>query len=367
MKRVLNLTLSLAVTAVCTWWTFKNTNWAEQRASLAAARYVWIIPYVGVLGVIHLSRTLRWRALLSGLEKVRFRAMNEASGIGFMMLIVLPFRLGEFARPFLIARRSNIRRSAAMTTVVLERITDGILVAVSLRALLFFVPEGAPTYGVVRLGANLMFSLFAGGLLFLLFALWQQERAVRLVQATIGRVSQRLAEVAAHVVDTFVGAMRQLPGPGQLVIFFAYTLVYWLANGAGMALLGLAFAGVGPDGGFHLSMFQGFVVMGCLVGGVMIPSAPGSFGPFQAAVVIGLKLFLPVEAAESTGLAFANVLWICQTAQQVGLGFILMLTGHLSFRELTRNLSAEEGRGATSAAASPPAAEASAGAAPDGV
>jgi len=342
MKRAINLALSIAVTVACTWWTFRSTNWTEQRASLAAARYVWIIPYLGVLGVIHVSRTLRWRALLSGLEKVGFRAMNEASAIGFMMLIVLPFRLGEFARPFLIARRSNIRRSAAMTTVVLERITDGILVAVSLRALLFFVPEDAPTFGVVRFGANLMFGVFFSGLVFLLFALWQQERAVRLVRATLGRVSAGLADVAAHVVDTFVGAMRQLPSRGQLALFFAYTLVYWAANGVGMALLGLAFAGVGPAGGFHLDVFQGYVVMGCLVAGVMIPSAPGSFGPFQLAVVIGLKLFLPLEVAESTGLAFANVLWICQTAQQVGLGFILMVRGHLSFREITQNMSADE-------------------------
>jgi len=341
MKRAVNLTLSLLVTVLCTWWTFRNTNWDEQRTSLAAANYVWIIPYAGVLAVIHLSRTLRWRALLSGLEKVGFRAMNEASAIGFMMLIVLPFRLGEFARPFLIARRSHIRRSAAMTTVVLERITDGILVAVGLRALLFFVPEDAPTFGVVRLGANLMFGVFFSGLCFLLFALWQQERAVRLVRATLGRVSKGLAETAAHVVDTFVGAMRQLPSRGQLALFFAYTLVYWLANGAGMALLGLAFAGVGPGGGFHLDVFQGYVVMGCLVAGVMIPSAPGSFGPFQLAVTIGLQLFLPKALAESTGLAFANVLWMCQTAQQVGLGFILMVKGHLSFREITQNLSSE--------------------------
>ena len=60
---------------------------------------------------------------LSGLEKVPFKQLYEASAIGFMMLIILPFRLGEFARPFLIAQRSGIRRSAAMTSVVFERIS----------------------------------------------------------------------------------------------------------------------------------------------------------------------------------------------------------------------------------------------------
>jgi hypothetical protein len=85
------------------------------------------------LALIHIARTLRWGNLMAGLEKVPFQKLNEASAIGFMMLIILPFRLGEFARPFLIAERSNIRRSPAMTSVVLERIIDGLLIAVLLR------------------------------------------------------------------------------------------------------------------------------------------------------------------------------------------------------------------------------------------
>src|SRR6185436_9478882 len=110
--------------------------------------------YLAILTVIHLCRTLRWGNLLSGMEKVKFWPLNEASAIGFMMLLVLPFRLGEFARPFLIAERSGIRRSAAMTTVVFERIVDGIVIAIALRLLLFFVPEQAASLSYVRAGAN---------------------------------------------------------------------------------------------------------------------------------------------------------------------------------------------------------------------
>jgi hypothetical protein len=342
VKRALKLTLSILLTLVCGWLAFRNTNWDEMWGSLRTANYLWLVPYLGVLAVIHLCRTLRWGCLLSGLEKVGFRQLNEASGIGFMMLIALPFRLGEFARPFLIARRSGIRRSAAMTTVVLERITDGIAIAVLLRVLIAFVPESAPNLHWVRFAANAMFGLFFGGLVFLLFALWQQQRAVRLVQATVGRVSPRLAHVAGHIVDTFVGAMRQLPSPGQMVLFFLFTAGYWAANGAGMALLARAFGGPGQP--FELSVFQGYLVMCALVVGVMIPGAPGMAGTFQLAVTLGLGLFFPQAVVKSTGLAYANVLWLAQTTQQVALGMILMMAGGLSFKEITRNLEEEEER-----------------------
>ena len=336
VNRAVKLIASLLVTCVFFWWASRGTNWAEVGQSLKSANYLWVLPYFGILLLIHLARTLRWGCLLAGMERVPFRPLNEASGIGFMMLLVLPFRLGEFARPFLIAQRTSIRRSAAMTSVVLERITDGVLVAVLMRVLLFFVPSDAPDLRYVRLGANVMFALFGGGLAFLLFALRHQSTAVHLVRATVGRVVPGVADKMADIVDTFVGAMRQLPSPRKLVAFFLYTLVYWGLNGVGMALLSRAF-GASAD----LTLFQAYVVMSVLVVGVMIPAAPGMLGTFQAAVRVGLSLFLPASVVNGSGMAYANVLWLCQTLQQVGLGLVLMSLGHLSFKDIASKLGKE--------------------------
>lgn len=344
MKRALKLLASLAVTLLFSWWAFHDTDWGAQWASLKSANYLMLLPYLAVLGGIHLCRALRWGCLLSGLERVPFRKLNEAAAIGFMMLIVLPFRLGEFARPYLIAERSSIRKSAAMTSVVLERIADGIGVAVLLRVLLFFVPEGAPGLTLVKVAGNAMFLFFAGGLAFLLFARWQQARAVRLIRVTLGRLSRGGSDRIADIVDAFVGALRQLPDARQLAAFALYTVLYWGLNGAGMALLSRAFGCPGGDTAcvpLGLSLFQAFMVMCVLVVGVMIPSAPGMVGTFQAAVRIGLALFLPATVVTTQGLAYANVLWFCQTAFQVGLGLVFMGAEQLSFKDLAGKLAAE--------------------------
>jgi hypothetical protein len=352
VKRAFKLFLSLLVTAAFFWLAFRNTNWKEQWASLRAANYLWLLPYLATLLTIHVLRTLRWGCLLSGMEKVPFRALNEASGIGFMMLILLPFRLGEFARPYLIAQRSGIRKSAAMTSVVLERITDGILIAVLLRALLFFIPDTAPQVGLVRFAGNTMFAIFTGGLAFLLFSLWHQARAVALVRGTLGRLSPKAAERAAGIVDTFVGAMRQLPSRGQMALFFLYTAGYWGLNGWGMSFVSRAFGE-----SLRLSTFEGFAVMCVLVVGVMIPAAPGMAGTFQMAVYVGVGLFVPAAVASSSGLAYANVVWLSQTTAQIGVGLVLMGVSHLSFRELAGKLSSEGNNGGNgnNGTAAPPA------------
>jgi hypothetical protein len=345
VKRAVKLVASILVTLIFSWWAFRDTDWSAQVASLKAANYAYLLPYFCFLTLVHICRTLRWGCLLSGMERVPFRKLNEASGIGFMMLLVLPFRLGEFARPFLIAQRSSIRRSAAMTSVVLERITDGLFVAVLLRVLLFFVPDDSAGIAYVKFASTGMFAIFGGGLLFLLFGLWQQARAVALVRATVGRVAPGLAHKMADIVDTFVGAMRQLPDTKQLVGFFAYTLLYWVLNGAGMLVLSWAFdcsdgagAACQPLG---LSLFQTYVVLCVLVVGVMIPAAPGMVGTFQAAVKVGLGLFLPAAVVNGSGLAYANVLWLAQTVQQVGFGLVLISMGHLSFRDIASKLGKE--------------------------
>ncbi|WP_164018780.1 lysylphosphatidylglycerol synthase transmembrane domain-containing protein [Pyxidicoccus trucidator] len=355
MKRAVKLLASLLVTFVFMWWAFRDTDWATQIASLKAANYAWLVPYCGCLLAIHVFRTLRWGCLLSGLEKVPFRKLNEASGIGFMMLLVLPFRLGEFARPFLIAQRSSIRRSAAMTSVVLERIVDGLTVAAMMRVLLFFVPTETPEIRYVKWGSWVLFGVFGGGLAFLLFGLWQQERTVRLVRATVGRLAPGVAHKVADIVDTFVGAMRQLPERKQIALFFLYTVLYWGVNGAGMALLANAFdcSGAAPGSACQpmtLSFFQAYVVLGVLVVGIMIPAAPGMMGTFQAATKVGLGLFLPATVVNASGLAYANVMWLSQTVQQVVIGLILLSVGHLSFRDIAGKLDDKDG-GATAPSA----------------
>ncbi|MGZ6071833.1 MAG: lysylphosphatidylglycerol synthase transmembrane domain-containing protein [Myxococcaceae bacterium] len=334
MKRFLKLLASLAVTLVFGWWAFRDTHWDEQWASLRAAHYGWLIPYMAILLLIHLCRTARWGALLASQERVRFRALNDASAIGFMMLLVLPFRLGEFARPFLIAQRSSIRRSAAMTSVVLERIADGVFVSLLLRGLLFFVHGDDTPVRLARYGANVMFAVFFGGFLFLLFAAWRHDGAVALVRGTLGRLSPRLGERASAIVDSFVGALKQSHRPAEMAAFLTWTVVYWGLNGFGMWVLMRAFP-------FQLSLVQSYVVMCLLVVGVMIPAAPGMVGTFQAAVKIGLSIFLPAAVVNGPGLAYANVLWLCQTTQQICLGLLFLSLDQLSFRDLAGRLEHE--------------------------
>src|SRR5262249_10165623 len=59
-------------------------------------------------------------------------------------------------------------------------------------------------------------------------------------------------------------------------------------------------------------------------------------------VKLGLTLFLPVAVVNGPGLAYANVLWFCQVAQQILLGVVFLSIDQLSFRDLAGRLDRED-------------------------
>ena len=105
----------------------------------------------------------------------------------------MPFRLGEFARPYLVAERPRLRVSAALSSVVVERVADGLFTALMLMACLLAVPAGSPGFRVVRAGGVIMGAVFLAALVFLLVAYRSRRVAARLLERCLSPISPRLA------------------------------------------------------------------------------------------------------------------------------------------------------------------------------
>ena len=136
MKLAINLILSTAMLVL-----FMVLLWPSASAivnlkavlhDLDLARF---LPYVAgfylLLAFVHLCRSWRWHYLLAPLGvRISFGRLLAVSSVGFMAILVLPARLGEFVRPALLRRKGEISASAALGTVAVERIIDGLVVSV---------------------------------------------------------------------------------------------------------------------------------------------------------------------------------------------------------------------------------------------
>jgi hypothetical protein len=336
MKRVgqgsrgLKVALGLVISAVFVWLTLRHTDLSRVWVALRTANYLYLLPYAAILVAIHFLRVVRWGILLEPVGKPGFKKLNSAGAIGFMALVIMPFRLGELARPLLIAERGKIRRSAAMASVVVERVVDGLAMAsVLIVALLLSQPatHDASLIAWVRAVGWMVFAAFFALLVFLVVAYLHRDFAVRLIARLARPISPKLGARAAGMLDAFIGGLRMVPDRRKVALFGALTAVYWGMNGLGIALLARGF-------GFELSPAAAFAVLGVLVVGVMIPAGPGMLGTFQGAVVVAMKLFFP-EASHAPALqAYAWVLWTAQFSQQVLFGFFFLVMGHISLGTL---------------------------------
>jgi glycosyltransferase 2 family protein len=327
MKRVWQAAAGLAVSALALWLTLRGKDLGLIAAEIREADYRYLAPYVAIMLVIHLVRTVRWGILLEPVARVPFAKLNAASAVGFLALVVLPFRLGEFARPYLVAERPRLRVSAALSSIVLERVADGIFTGLLLVAALLAVPDDTPGVAVLRTGGVIVSLVFGSLLVFLALAVHSRERAVRLLARALEPFSRRLAERAASRVDAFIHGLRLVPSPPKLALFVLLTATYWGLNAYGMSLLARGF-------GFHLGPAASCALLGVLVVGVMIPSGPGMIGTFQGAILVGLSMFAPPAVVATRGAAYANVLWAVQLAVQGALGLTFLFSRHIRLAQI---------------------------------
>jgi uncharacterized protein (TIRG00374 family) len=336
-KLIFRVAISLAVSALFVWLSLRKTDLAAVGRNIAAAEVGPIFIYVALMLGVHIVRTVRWGILLEPFGHVGFRRLNAASAVGFMLLILLPLRLGELGRPFAIAQPPRtggvrIRRSSAMATCVVERIVDGIAIGllgvVTLRML---GSSATGEYAPFARSASVAVAVGFGALcLVLLLTIVQHERALRVARRILQPLSPKLADKAVSMMDAFLGAVH-LGSGWKTLAFFALTALYWGLNGLGLWVLA-------RDFGFQLTALMAATVLAVQVVGAMVPAGPGMVGTVQLFTAIGVSLFYPATLEQgpfaAKVAAYANTLWFVQFAVQVALGLIFMAWSHITVRGL---------------------------------
>jgi uncharacterized protein (TIRG00374 family) len=338
MKLAVNLFLSLAVLALCVWLVWPN---AEGRAQLGHALerielarfWPYLLAYLGLLFAVHFCRSWRWNNLLApiGVTLTPGRLL-AISSVGFMAILALPARLGELVRPALIRRKGHVSAAAALGTVAVERIVDGLMVSLFLFGA-FFVLQGPDSPRWMMPAAYGALGIFGAATIFLIFALRRPEHTVKLaVKLTlVEKASPRLARRIEEKLLDMISGFNVLKDGKNLAVFLAWSLAYWVCNGLSMYVLAQGL-------GLPLAVVGSFATMALLAVGITMPNAPGLVGQFHAFTLMGVALYLP-SASEGgplygTALAFAIFLHISQLIWYVGTGILALATPYVSLSEV---------------------------------
>ena len=324
MKSFFKIFTSLFVGAVCTWLVVRNMDWSAVGAHLATLSAAPVVLYVATLIPTHFFRAARWEYLLRPIGvSLPLARLLPISSVGFLAIMALPFRLGEFVRPYYLVRAGHCRMSAALGTVAVERVVDGLFISLVLFATYLASPAEFSRPVAVLGGASLKYfawlslAIFLSATLFLSLAhKWPRFTVTwSLRLSLLPRVAPNLAHKVADKLHALIHGFRALHHPAHLVPFLLQSAAYWGFNGLGMWLLARGM-------GLPVTLVAAYAMMSFTGVVISLPNAPGLVGQFQVGIVAVLAAYVEQSQVVAAGGAYAIVVHAIQVLWYLGVGVI---------------------------------------------
>jgi len=265
-------------------------------AALQQADYRFLPLILGVYILSLFARAAAWRTLLQ--EQVSFVNTFFAVNVGYFLNNILPFRLGEVGRAFLLSTSSPVSFWQAASTIIIERAFDLMLSVFVLLSTLPFVV--AMTISPEAASWALPAALSVGSVVILaLFCLHLLARNRQFALSWLEKLGQRWPWVNNLVkgrLDAFFSGLAALTDGRRFLITLGWMVLNWALWITEYYLLMLAI--IDNKAPFLWAAFS----VGAATMGVAIPSSPGGLGVVEASVVGALAVF---GVDPSSALAFA--------------------------------------------------------------
>jgi uncharacterized protein (TIRG00374 family) len=306
-------TLFIAVlTAGLLWLFFRDLDVGEVWAAIRRADLSLIAVGVLLTLLTYVFRAWRWQLLLAPIGHARFRTAFRTTVIGFTATFLLPARVGEVLRPYLLARQEGFKATATFATIIIERLLD--LTTVLLLFALALPVAGVDVGPQIKWAGVTAAAAALSGLAILCLLAGHPERLGRWTARLARVLPARAASVAAHMVTAFAQGLAVLRSPTQLLMAVAWSLPLWLTIAVTILVCSRAFD-------LTFSFSGTFLVMGALAVGVSLPT-PGGAGGFHAAYLYAVTGFF--GANEDVAGAAAIVLHAVSFVPVTIVGLVFM-------------------------------------------
>ncbi|HEX5414387.1 MAG TPA: lysylphosphatidylglycerol synthase transmembrane domain-containing protein [Chloroflexota bacterium] len=288
-------------------------------ATLTHANYWFLLPALVAYFAGVWLRAVRWRALLRPVAPLAVSRLFPIVVIGYMANDVLPARLGELVRAYVLGEQEGVPKTTTLATIVVERMFDGLALLLIVGVVALTAPIAAQVAGLFRLAAV----LFVGALLVLFLAGASPSRAVALV-GWLERRIPRLAGKLTPLAERFLQGIEVLQNGPLAAQALLLSLGAWLCEATMYAILALGF-------GLNLG-FPAYLLTTAIANlGAMVPAAPGYVGTFDVGALASLRLF---GADPGAAGAFVLVLHLALLGPVTLLGFYYLWRSNLSLRSL---------------------------------
>ncbi len=360
--------VGILISVVCSWLFARNIEWDNLIVALREANYIYIVPTIFIIFISQYLRAFRWVGLINPIKRVSVLNLFSANMIGFMASNILPARAGEIIRPIIVARKENIKITASLATVVMERVFDILSIIVMASFLFLFLPtdtlqgtrfsvsnhvnvsaedlsesdadvRAEQSSSVINNGGEsapniikqlkkwsaimAVFGIFTITSLFLLSL--YPKRAGSILESVLFFFPHHLKERLVNLLHSFILGLQVFDNKKKLLWIWVQSIIIWVLNAAATYVLCFSF-------NIDLSFAGACFVTVCLALAIALPQAPGFIGVFHFVTQKTLDIF---GVGLSSAQSFAIILWALSVIPITVVGLFFLWREGMSFREIS--------------------------------
>ena len=302
----------LVLTGVCLVWALWGLEFSGFTEVLGTVQWVWMVGVIAGYLCTHALRAVRLKLLLE--PHVPYGGMFSIISVGFLAINVIPLRLGELVRPYLLLEKFRVPFGASLAAILLERLFDlGSLAAMLL--LLSFVVE-LPPQGVLVGGMDVV-------------AAGQKLAGVTLVLGSVGLVG--VLAIGAPVIRILAafrsGIARLVRAPAKALAVVALSAGIWSCTLAAVRCALQAFPDLPSTWSAALSTWA------ITMTGMLVAPTPGFVGSYEAFCKASLLLW-GIEG--DLAVTFALVLHTSMFLFTIAIGGFFLVREGLSLGSVVR-------------------------------
>lgn len=315
--------LGMGISALCLggmFWLIRPSDIAQALRQTNPRYLLWTALF---LTIYLLLRALRWRFLLS--NRISLGELFHIQNIGQMLTQLLPFRLGDVARAVLVGQQPGLSVPQGVTTMVVERLLDMLLMVLLLPLAMLQVTT-LPIW--LRQGAIISGCVVVLAILFGVVLANKRPFTHKIVTIVCQRFPRLPAPTWQQRTDSLLDGLQTFTHWRSGLTLLGLTLLAWLPV---VLAYTTALQAVQQDPSLLNATF--IMIVGAFA--VAAPSSPGQIGVFHMGVIAAMTLLgMSAETAASLAILYHAI----NFSVMVLFGVVGVFRANMPLHRLTKSL-----------------------------
>jgi len=332
-KKYIRSLIGILFSAFFLWLALRGIQWQDAVNAFKQTRYLYIIPALVVYFLALWVRAYRWTFLMPENVSIKTKEAFPLFIIGCFANNVLPLRLGDLYRAYLLGRKKNISVSASFACIFTDKVFDALAVLTFLGMAALLLAGKLPPWEKVLLQASAVVLL--SGVVGLWLVLWFRRLTDKLINYFIPIIPKKIQPRVQHIIQKFLDGLEPLKNHRLVVSAFIFSLISWSIEAVTYYILALAM-------GLNPPLYATPIILAVVNLAMMIPTSAGGVGTFE---YFSIKTTMASIPGTAKGLAasytiLTHLSWFIPITV---LGLYYYLHQNISFKDLESSANPEKG------------------------